>query len=130
MSSFHRASRDYLADESNLRSLEELETRARRKDGEEFPIELTVCRPVSLGRRRVFYGFLRDLTEQRRGRIEPEPEDAAASALVGITAPLGLVGRAGVREGETVFVVGGTGGVGSMVVQVSIPFSARRSSER
>jgi len=56
------------------------ELTAVRKNGEVFPIELTVCRPISLGRRRVFYGFLRDLTEQRRGRIEPAPEDTEASA--------------------------------------------------
>ncbi len=44
---------------------------------------------------------------------------AAASALVGITAHLGLVRNAGLRAGETVFVDGGSGGVGSMVVQIA-----------
>ena len=45
--------------------------------------------------------------------------DAAAAALVSITAHLGLVTRAGLRPGETVFVNGGSGGVGSAVVQVA-----------
>jgi NADPH2:quinone reductase len=53
-------------------------------------------------------------------------EQAAACALVGITAHLGLFQRAkltqpllGTGEKETVFVNGGTGGVGSMVVQMA-----------
>lgn len=46
-------------------------------------------------------------------------EQAAAAALVGITAHLGLFGRARLKAGETVFVNGGTGGVGSMVVQMA-----------
>jgi NADPH2:quinone reductase len=46
-------------------------------------------------------------------------DDAAAVALVGITAHLGLFQRAGLKPGETVFVNGGTGGVGSMVVQMA-----------
>lgn len=45
--------------------------------------------------------------------------DAAAVALVGITAHLGLFRCAGLKSGEIVFVNGGTGGVGSMVVQMS-----------
>jgi NADPH2:quinone reductase len=44
-------------------------------------------------------------------------EQAAAGALTGITAHLGLFQRAGLKPGEWVFVNGGTGGVGSMVVQ-------------
>lgn len=44
---------------------------------------------------------------------------AAASALVGITAHLGLFRCANLQGGETVFVNGGTGGVGSMVVQMA-----------
>lgn len=46
-------------------------------------------------------------------------DDAAAVALVGITAHLGLFGRAKLQPNETVFVNGGTGGVGSMVVQMA-----------
>lgn len=44
---------------------------------------------------------------------------AAAGALVGITAHLGLFLHAGLRKGEVVFVNGGTGGVGSSVVQLA-----------
>lgn len=44
---------------------------------------------------------------------------AAACALVGITAHLGLIREARLRAGETIFVQGGTGGVGSMVVQMA-----------
>ncbi len=44
---------------------------------------------------------------------------AAAAALVGITAHLGLFRDAKLQPGETVFVNGGTGGVGSMVVQMT-----------
>jgi NADPH2:quinone reductase len=44
---------------------------------------------------------------------------AAAAALVGITAHLGLFRDAKLQSGETVFVNGGTGGVGSMVVQMT-----------
>jgi NADPH:quinone reductase len=48
------------------------------------------------------------------------PDDqAAANALVGITAHLGLFDRTDLRAGETVFVNGGTGGVGAMVVQMA-----------
>src|SRR5205809_5459396 len=52
-------------------------------------------------------------------------EEAAACALVGITAHLGLFGCAKLRAGETVFVNGGTGGVGSMVVQMAKAVGAR-----
>jgi NADPH2:quinone reductase len=43
----------------------------------------------------------------------------AACALVGITAHLGLFHRAHLQPHETVFVRGGTGGVGAMVVQMA-----------
>jgi NADPH2:quinone reductase len=46
-------------------------------------------------------------------------ETAAAGALVGITAHLGLFLHAGLKAGEVVFVAGGTGGVGSAVVQLA-----------
>ena len=45
--------------------------------------------------------------------------EAAAVALVGITAHLGLFRCARLQPGETVFVNGGTGGVGAMVVQMA-----------
>ena len=51
--------------------------------------------------------------------------DAAAGALVSITAHLGLVGHAGLRRGETIFVNGGSGGVGSAVVQIAGLMGAR-----
>lgn len=51
--------------------------------------------------------------------------DAAAVALVGITAHLGIVQRAHVQPGETIFVNGGTGGVGSMVVQMGKALGAK-----
>ena len=52
-------------------------------------------------------------------------QDAAGAALVGITAHLGLFHFARLRAGETVFVNGGTGGVGSMVVQMAKAVGAR-----
>ena len=62
--------------------------------------------------------------------IYPTPDgvsdDAvAACALVGITAHLGLVQRAHLQAGETIFVQGGSGGVGSMVVQMAKAIGAR-----
>jgi NADPH2:quinone reductase len=50
---------------------------------------------------------------------------AAACALVGITAHIGLVRDANLQSGETLFVNGGTGGVGSMVVQMAKAIGAR-----
>lgn len=52
-------------------------------------------------------------------------EAAAASALVGVTAHLGLFDRAKLNGGESVFVQGGSGGVGSMVVQMAKAVGAR-----
>lgn len=46
-------------------------------------------------------------------------EDMAAIALVGITAHLGLFREAQLQPGETIFVRGGAGGVGSMVLQMA-----------
>lgn len=46
-------------------------------------------------------------------------EAAAAGALVGITAHLGLFFHGGLKSGEVVFVNGGTGGVGSAVLQLA-----------
>lgn len=46
-------------------------------------------------------------------------EAAAACALVGVTAHLGLFREARLQAGETVLCIGGTGGVGSMVVQMA-----------
>lgn len=52
-------------------------------------------------------------------------ETAAAGALVGITAHLGLFLHAGLRGGELVFVNGGTGGVGASVVQLAKAVDAK-----
>jgi NADPH2:quinone reductase len=52
-------------------------------------------------------------------------QDAAAAALTGITAHLGLFRACHLQAGETVFVNGGTGGVGSMVVQMAKAVGAR-----
>lgn len=54
-----------------------------------------------------------------------DDETAAAVALVGITAWLGLVRDAKLQSGETLFVNGGAGGVGSMVVQMAKAIGAR-----
>lgn len=51
--------------------------------------------------------------------------EAAAGALVGITAHLGLFLHAGLKGGETIFVNGGAGGVGSAVVQLAKSVGAR-----
>ncbi len=52
-------------------------------------------------------------------------EDAAACALVGVTAHLGLFRDARIKPSDTVFVHGGTGGVGAMVVQMAKAAGAR-----
>jgi NADPH2:quinone reductase len=52
-------------------------------------------------------------------------EQAAALALVAITAHLGLVRDAQLDSGETLFVNGGSGGVGSAVVQMAKILGAR-----
>jgi NADPH2:quinone reductase len=52
-------------------------------------------------------------------------EQAAACALVGITAHLGLFRETQLQAGETIFVNGGTGGVGSVVVQMAKAAGAR-----
>jgi NADPH2:quinone reductase len=52
-------------------------------------------------------------------------EEAAAVALVGITAHLGLFRCARLQPGENVFVNGGTGGVGAMVVQMAKAIGCR-----
>lgn len=62
--------------------------------------------------------------------LYPLPEgihenDAAAVALVAITAHLGLVRDAQLQPGEILFVNGGSGGVGSMVVQMAKAIGAK-----
>src|SRR6185437_12007943 len=55
---------------------------------------------------------------------QPDAE-AAAQALVGITAHLGLFQKGQLKAGETVYIPGGSGGVGSMVVQMAKAVGAR-----
>ncbi len=62
--------------------------------------------------------------------LYPTPEgvsdqEAAAAALVGITAHLGLFREAQLKTGENVFVSGGSGGVGSCVIQMARAIGAR-----
>ncbi len=62
--------------------------------------------------------------------LYPTPSDesdaeAVAGAMVGITAHLGLFLNAKLKGGETVFVNGGTGGVGGSVVQLAKSVGAR-----
>ncbi len=62
--------------------------------------------------------------------LYPTPErvadrEAAAIALVGITAHLGLFRKARIQPGEALFVHGGSGGVGSCVVQMAKAAGAR-----
>ncbi|GAB4132715.1 NADPH:quinone reductase [Thermopirellula anaerolimosa] len=56
---------------------------------------------------------------------EVSDREAAALALVGITAHLGLFRDARLQAGETLYVHGGTGGVGSCVVQMAKIVGAR-----
>ncbi|MFI4875008.1 MAG: NADPH:quinone reductase [Blastopirellula sp. JB062] len=55
-----------------------------------------------------------------------DEKEAAACALVGVTAHLGLFqSNANLQPGETIYVQGGSGGVGSMVVQMAKLAGAR-----
>jgi len=52
-------------------------------------------------------------------------EDIVALSLVGVTSQLGLVRNANLKAGEVLFVNGGSGGVGSCVVQMAKILGAR-----
>jgi NADPH2:quinone reductase len=52
-------------------------------------------------------------------------EDIVALSLVGVTSQLGLVRNASLKAGEVLFVNGGSGGVGSCVVQMAKILGAR-----
>ncbi len=52
-------------------------------------------------------------------------EESVAVSLVGITAHVGLVRHAKLQPGEILFVNGGTGGIGSSVVQIAKALGAR-----
>lgn len=54
-----------------------------------------------------------------------DDETVVAAALVGITAHLGLVREAKLRPGETVVVSGGSGAVGSTVIQIARALGAQ-----
>lgn len=51
--------------------------------------------------------------------------EAAALALTGITAHLGLFDRGGLSSGDVAYVAGGSGGVGSMVIQMAKAVGAK-----
>lgn len=75
-------------------------------------------------------GSFAEMCAVHEGWLHPIPakvsdEDIVANALTGITAHLGLVGRARLQSGETLFVNGGSGGVGSCVVQMGKLIGAR-----
>lgn len=75
-------------------------------------------------------GTFAELVAVDERSLNPAPanvsdEEIAAISLVGITAQLGLVRNAGLRSGETLFVSGGSGGVGSCVVQMAKILGAR-----
>lgn len=79
-----------------------------------------------LGRQGTFAGF----AVVQEDFAYPSPpgvtdEALAAVALVGITAHLGLVRHARLLRGETIFVNGGSGGVGSTVIQLGRALGAR-----
>ncbi len=56
---------------------------------------------------------------------EVSDQDAAALALVGITAHLGLFREAKLKMGDAVFIGGGSGGVGSCAIQMARAIGAR-----
>jgi NADPH2:quinone reductase len=75
-------------------------------------------------------GTLAELAVVNQQWVYPIPdgvsdEAAAAGALVGVTAHLGLVRGARLAAGETVFVNGGSGGVGQAVIQLAKALGAR-----
>lgn len=75
-------------------------------------------------------GTFAELAAVQEDWLYPTPAEvadtqAAGVALVGITAHLGLFRDARLTSGEIVFVNGGTGGVGSMVVQMAKAVGAR-----
>ncbi len=79
-----------------------------------------------LGRQGTFAEYV--AVDRQWLHILPDNVDAkaaAACALVGITAHLGLFSRARLRHHDTILVIGGSGGVGSMVVQMAKLLGAR-----
>jgi NADPH:quinone reductase len=75
-------------------------------------------------------GTFAELVAVQESWLYPTPSNvadttAAAVSLVGITAHLGLFRGANLKADEIVFVNGGTGGVGAMVVQMAKAVGAR-----
>jgi NADPH2:quinone reductase len=75
-------------------------------------------------------GTFAELAAVHESWLHPIPpaasdQDMAALSLVAITAHLGLTRHARLRRGETLFVNGGTGGVGACVVQMAKILGAR-----
>lgn len=75
-------------------------------------------------------GTCSELASVHEDWLHPTPDnvsdrDAAAMSLVGITAHLGLFQFGQLKPGETVYVTGGSGGVGSMVIQMAKACGAR-----
>lgn len=95
---------------------------------EEFQVGDRVwCSNLGFGGRQ---GSFAELCAVDQDWLHPIPpgvpdEDIVANALSGITTHLGLVGRAQLKAGETLFVNGGSGGVGSCVVQMAKILGAR-----
>jgi diguanylate cyclase (GGDEF)-like protein/PAS domain S-box-containing protein len=58
-----------------------LEAVARRADGEEFPVEVTID-PVGSGSEQTFTAFLRDISERRRAQRELEQREQRFRAIV------------------------------------------------
>ena len=75
-------------------------------------------------------GTCAELASVHEDWLYPTPDsvsdrDAAAMALVGITAHVGLFQCGSLKAGEVVYVPGGSGGVGSMVIQMAKAAGAR-----
>ena len=75
-------------------------------------------------------GTLAEKITAKREWIYPSPngvtdEALAATALVGITAHLALFRGAGLKQGEAIYIPGGTGGVGSMLVAMAVAAGAK-----
>jgi NADPH:quinone reductase-like Zn-dependent oxidoreductase len=74
-------------------------------------------------------GSFADYARAPEGKLAPKPanltfEQAAALGISGLTALQGLRDAAGVRPGQTVLILGASGGVGSFAVQLAKAFGA------
>ena len=58
------------------------ELTAHRRDGQEFPIELTVLEPLRVGGKTVVYAFLRDISDRRRAERAIRGSEALYHSLV------------------------------------------------